>query len=402
MISSSRTIRWLLAFGLALGLAATAAAQTPLAPEPDTPEQPSEMSVERPQDPVPPFPYVEEEVTVQSGQVTLAGTLTLPAGDDPVPALVLVSGSGANDRNQEILGHRTFLVLADHLTRAGYAVLRLDDRGVGGSSGEYASMSYDDLAGDVGAALDLLATHPRVDAGSIGILGHSQGGYLAPIVAGARDDVAFVVLMAGPAVDGFSTLLVQNERVIAEVMRAQDPSQSEEAIDAAVADQHAFLEALFEPLESGDLEAARTVVRERVESQVAAQSAALPEDEQPSEEEISALIAQQEETLTSQSFASFLTFDPRPHLERLDVPTLALFGERDVQVDAEQSEGPMRDALAAAGNDDATVITFPGINHLMQPADTGSVEEYADIETTIDPEVLDAITDWLRDRFPPS
>lgn len=359
----------------------------------------AEPVARRPQEPRPPFPYDQQDVTFASGDVTLAGTLTAPAGDGRVPALLLITGSGPQDRNEEILGHKPFLVIADHLTRAGYAVLRVDDRGVGDSTGDDATASYDDLLGDVLAGVALLREHPRVDPERVGLLGHSQGGFLAPpAVAAADGGVAFVILMAGPAVDGFATLVAQNERIIEQAVRAADPDVTDEAVDAAVADQIAFLDALYPLLADGDLESARALVRDRVESEVEA----LPAEERPDDATVERIIDANQEGIASPSFRAFVTFDPQPHLRSLTVPTLALFGGLDTQVIAAQSEGPMREALAAAadGTLDATVVTFPGLNHLMQPATTGSLDEYGLIDTTIDPVVLETIATWLQERFP--
>jgi pimeloyl-ACP methyl ester carboxylesterase len=345
----------------------------------------------RPQEPKPPFPYLEEEVRFASGDVTLAGTLTLPEGDARVPAVLLVTGSGPQDRNEELLGHKPFLLLADRLTRAGFAVLRVDDRGVGGSSGSDGEATFEDLAADVGAGLDLLAAHPRVDAAAMGLLGHSQGGYLAPYVAAQRDDVAFAILMAGPAVDGFAVLEVQNELLIERTLEGQGAPQ--DVIDAAVADQLAFLRQLRPLLAAEDLAGARDLVRDRI----VAENDRLPEAQRQPAEAIEQIVALQQDATTAPSFRAFLAFDPRPYLERLDAPTLALFGSLDFQVDAAQSEGPMREALA--GNPDATVVVFEGLNHLMQPATTGLVDEYGAISTTIDEVVLETIVDWATARF---
>lgn len=359
-------------------------------------ERDAEPVALRPQEPQPPFPYLEEEVTFASGDVTLAGTLTLPPGDARVPAVLLITGSGAQDRNEELLGHKPFLVLADHLTRAGYGVLRVDDRGVGGSTGSDETATYAELAGDVGAGIDLLKAHPRVDPEAIGLLGHSQGGFLAPYVATERDDVAFVILMAGPGVDGFSVLVLQNELLIGRTLRAQEPPMPEAEIEAAIADQVAFLHELRDLLAADDVAGAKALVRTRVETEIAA----APEDQRPPADQIESLIVAQADGVTAPVFRSFLLFDPQPYLQQLTVPTLAFFGSLDFQVDAEQSAGPMREALAAAGNDDATVITFEGLNHLMQPATTGLLDEYASITTTIDPIVLETVSDWLQARFP--
>ena len=355
-------------------------------------ERDLEPAALRPQEPLPPYPYGEEEVAFASSDITLAGTLTLPPGDALVPALLLITGSGPQDRNEEVFGHKPFLVIADHLTRAGYAVLRVDDRGVGGSTGSDAQATYRDLVGDALAAVALLRAHQRVDPERIGVLGHSQGGRLAPqAVLAADGDIAFAILLAGPAVDGFSVLVAQNERIIELRMRAADPSVSDHAVAGAIADQVAFLQALRSLLEAENLDGARALVRQRVETQLEA----LPDGVTVQE-----IVEAQQAALTSAVFRAFVFDDPQPFLRRLTVPTLALFGSLDTQVLAEQNEDRMREALAAAANPDATVITFPGLNHLMQPAITGISDEYAAIETTIDPAVLETITQWLQERFP--
>jgi uncharacterized protein len=331
----------------------------------------------RPQEPQPPFPYLEEEVAYASGDVTLAGTLTLPPGDARVPAVLLITGSGAQDRNEEILGHKPFLVIADHLTRAGYAVLRVDDRGVGGSTGDDAEATYDELLGDVSPASRCCATHPRVDPDRVGLLGHSQGGFLAPAAAAAADgDVAFVILMAGPAVDGFATLLAQNERSSSSPSRRR-PDRQRRGRRRRVAARSPSWSAL-NPLLAGRGHRRRPRAGPRARRDRAGRPARRAAARR---RHLEAMIAANQEGVTAPAFRAFLAFDPQPYLRRLTVPTLALFGGLDVQVIAEQSEGPMREALAAAGNPDATVITFPGLNHLMQPATTGNVDEYGAIET---------------------
>jgi pimeloyl-ACP methyl ester carboxylesterase len=330
----------------------------------------------RPQEPRPPFPYRTDEVTFGSGDVTLAGTLTRPEGPGPFPAVVLITGSGAQDRDETISGHKPFLLLADTLTRAGFAVLRTDDRGVGGSGGAPAGTAYDVLADDALAGVAFLRGTGGIDPARVGLFGHSEGGYLAPLAA-SRGDVAFVVSMAGPAVPGKDVLIEQN-RLIRE--QAGAPAADTETYLT-------FLAAFTERLRVGDVETARELSR----AEIIAQLAALPEGQRPGQEEVDAIV---DSTL---DLAPFLLHDPTPALQALRVPTFAFFGERDLQVPPVQSEGPMRDLLAA--NPDATVRTFGGLNHLMQPSTTGSVTEYGTIETTIAPEVLDAVTAWMSERF---
>lgn len=342
------------------------------------------LSTGRPQDPQAPFPYREEEVTYANGEVTLAGTLTLPEGEGPFPALLMITGSGAQDRNGSLAGHRPFLVIADAVTRAGVAVLRVDDRGVGGSGGELATATYDDLVSDIEAGLAFLKVHSDIDASRVGLFGHSEGGYLAPLAAAQDDEVAFVILMAGPSVSGAKVLELQN-RLILEL---QGASQAE------IDEQIRFLRDLKDALQREAYDEAAALVEARVE----ASFAALPENERPGADAVAQVVAAQQASIVNPNFRSFFLYDPQPALQRLTVPILAVYGNLDVQVPPVQSVGPLRFALRTARNDDVTIKVFDRLNHLMQPAIKGGLEEYSQIETTIAPEVLTLITDWLKER----
>ncbi|MGW4120430.1 alpha/beta hydrolase family protein [Nocardia sp. NPDC004711] len=327
----------------------------------------------RPQEPKPPFPYKSEDVSFPSGDITIAGTLTEPSTGGPFPTVVLINGSGANDRNEELLGHKPFLLLADTLTRAGYAVLRTDKRGVGKTGGHLDTSSYQDLTDDIGAGMAFLHGRPEIDAKRIGLLGHSEGGYLAPLYTMRPDSgVAFVIMMAGPAVPGSDVLVEQNRLILT----AQGATA--EQIDQQVA----FNSTLSTLLRSGDLEAAKTYVRQHNDS--------LPADKKLSDAQIGELV--------TPYMAALVGYDPAPALSALRVPVLAFYGSKDLQVPAAQNAGPARTLLAA--DPDATVHVFDGLDHLMQPADKGTPDEYAKIETTIDPQVLTFVTDWLTQRFP--
>ncbi|MEZ4321749.1 MAG: alpha/beta hydrolase [Myxococcota bacterium] len=323
----------------------------------------------RPQDPVPPFPYVVEEVEIPSVPgVTLAGTLTRPEGTGPFPAVVLLTGSGPQDRDEALLGHRPFAVLADHLTRAGIAVLRTDDRGFGASTGTFATARTPDFADDAAHALAWLDA--RADTGPTGLVGHSEGGLVAPIVQARTEPDAphadFLVLLAGPAVSGAAILEEQGARIAAasgvsadevELQRAQSRAAIQAAIDGA------------------DLQGLMKAVR------------AVPGSDAATDAELKPALT----PLTTPWFRWFLAFDPTDTLKRVDVPVLALFGEKDLQVPADQSEGPMRDALGERG----TVEVLPGLNHLFQPASTGAPAEYAGIDITMDPVMLDRVASWI-------
>lgn len=365
-------------------------------------EGPAQLN--RPQEPEPPFPYEETEVVFDSlddstdEPIVLAGSLVIPEGDGPFPAVLFITGSGPQDRNEDLFGHRPFLVIADHLARAGYASLRVDDRGVGGSSGSDAEATYDQMAADALAGVALLAGHPDIDPAAIGLLGHSQGGYLAPVVAGLSDDVAFVISLAGPSVTGAEVLLLQNRRVIETSPEAAELSPDE--LEAAIQSQLAFISGLLDHLTGDDGAGADLAAAEQhIRDYYAEQLAEVPEDARPSDEELEMIMQQVIDSTLTASMISFLQFDPQPSLEALAVPYLGIYGGRDVQVIAEQNEGPAAEALERGGNPDWTVLVLDELNHLMQPAETGNPFEYQLIEITVDPAVLELIKEWLAERF---
>lgn len=328
----------------------------------------------RPQEPKAPFPYKAEDVTYRSGDITIAGTLTKPEGNGPFPAVLLITGSGPQDRDEELFGHKPFLLVADTLTRAGYAVLRTDDRGIGGTGGKLDDANYTDLANDAAAGVGFLRGRPDIDPARVGLFGHSEGGYLAPLVAARPDSgVAFAILMAGPGVPGADVLVEQTRLITAANGAPAD------VVDNQVRET-AELAAL---LKVGDVAGAKELVRK--------QNAAKPADQRAPEAEVTAGI--------TPYLAALVAYDPAPALNALRIPVLAFYGGNDLQVPPGQSEQPMRAGLAA--DPDATVHVFPGLNHLMQPTETGLPTEYATIETTISPEVLTFVTGWLTQRIQP-
>ncbi len=331
----------------------------------------------RPQTPKPPFPYSSEDAAFTNGDVRLAGTLTVPAGEPPFPAVLLVSGSGLQNRDQELFGHKPFWVLADHLSRAGIAVLRVDDAGAGESSAHPQPPTTADFAADASAAVEHLKKDARIS--NIGLLGHSEGGAIATLLASRRDDVAFAVLLAAPGVEGAALMRKQNERIFAAVGIVG------ERRDALLK----LLDELFAALVSDQSDAQlRPQVESVVRRQMAANGIAA---EQQDDAQVQAAVA----SALNPWMRHFLRLDPRPALLATKVPVLALNGALDVQVDAEQNLGAIRDALREGGNDNATVRSLPGLNHLFQQAQTGLIDEYVRIEETISPEVLDLIRDWM-------
>lgn len=350
-------------------------------------------ALKRPQHPEPPFSYGVEEVRIpnEAAGIELAGTLTLPEGDGPFPAAVLVSGSGPQDRDESLLGHKPFLVIADHLTRAGIAVLRFDDRGVGGSSGDHSVATTVDFATDALAALRFLQGRPEVKPGAVGLIGHSEGGLIAPLAAAdAPEEVGFVVMLAGPGVDG-RAIIVRQSRLIAAAGGA-----STKALDA----QERSLVRLLAILdEEGD----EPVSDEQIKALVAESIAELGEEDRAGLGEASGTVeesvARSVERMRSPWFRFFLTHDPRPTLRSLSCPVLAIFGANDLQVDPEQNASEVEAALAEAPTDDMTVRVLDGLNHLFQHAENGSPAEYARIEETFAPEALELIAGWIIERY---
>ena len=335
------------------------------------------------------LPYVSEDLTFRSNEIRLAATLTHPAAPGPHPAIILITGSGSQDLNEEIFGFKIFQKIADYLSRNGVAVLRWDDRGVGGSSGDLKLATLRDLADDIGAAVELLKVREEIDADRIGLLGHSEGGLIASIVGAESEDVQFVILMAGPAVPPRELLLIQGEQI----MRAAGATQEQIALQTRVR------EILFEAVSTDEgWEEATQAIRQGA----LAAFADLPESAREQlgdiDEYLISLTEAQLVAARTPAFKFLLSYDPRPDLEQMTIPVLALFGELDLQVPADSNVGPLTRALETAGNRDFTIEVFPGANHLFQIAELGTVEEYAMLEKDFIPGFLETITNWLYSR----
>ncbi|HPN33636.1 MAG TPA: alpha/beta fold hydrolase [bacterium] len=337
-------------------------------------------SVRRPQNPQKPYPYLEEEVTFENRNagIRLAGTLTKPKNGGPFTAVILISGSGAQDRDETVFNHKPFWVLADHLTRRGIAVLRFDDRGVGRSQGDFKTATTQDFCSDVLAAVEHLKSCKAIDPRRIGLLGHSEGGLVAPMAASADQSIAFIVLLAGPGVTGEKIVLAQ----LAALARQSGMDEK------TIADNVALQQSLFDVLKrETNNELAGREIRERMLN-------ALSEEEKKQVQE--AALQAQIQTLVSPWYRWFLTYDPIPALKKLRCPVLALNGEKDLQVPAEQNLAEIEKALRLGGNQKYTVRTMGGLNHLFQTCQTGAVSEYGAIEETLSPQVLTLIADWIQ------
>jgi pimeloyl-ACP methyl ester carboxylesterase len=341
----------------------------------------------RPQTPRPPFPYRSENVIYDNkvGGVKLAGTLTLPPGKGPFPSVLLLTGSGPQDRDETILGHKPFLVIADALTRRGVAVLRVDDRGVGGSTGSGTSSTTEDFAGDALAGVAFLKGRKEIDPAKIGLIGHSEGGLIAPLAASRSGDVAFIVLMAGTGLPGADILKSQGELII----KAEGGSESELKHSRDI--QQRAIDIL---LQERDERIAKTKLTAAIKEMLAA----MPESVKKSLDESGAVSEAMIDQFNNAWFRSFVAYDPRPTLRAVRCPVLAINGEKDLQVPSKENLAEIEKALKSGGNRDVQTIEFPGLNHLFQPCKTGSLSEYAKVEITIAPEVLKTIGDWIVEK----
>ena len=334
-----------------------------------------------------PVPYREKEVSFETGDVHLEGTLTLPEGTGPFPAVVMITGSGPQNRDEELLGFPVFRVIADHLTRRGIAVLRYDDRGVGGSTGSVARSTTSDFADDALAGIARLLERADIDPGRIGLVGHSEGAAVASLAASRSDAVRFAVLLAGTSVPGAEVMSEQSAAI------ARAAGASEEQI-AWTAD---FQRRLFAAMEaSEDLEPYReelgVAIRNGIDRLSEAQRAPISDVDSY----VQTQIDQQINALQAPWFRHFLSFDPAEALRQTRVPVLALFGGLDLQVIAVQNRGPMAEALL--DNPDVTIEVLPRANHLFQAATTGSPAEYAMLEKTFVDGFLDTISNWILTR----
>ena len=334
------------------------------------------LEPKRPQNPVKPYPYRDEDVTYENKiqNVTLAATFTVPQGKGPFSAVVLITGSGPQDRDETLLGHKPFLILSDYLTRHGIAVLRADDRGTAKSTGDFKTATTADFATDTEAGIAYLKTRPEVDPRKIGLIGHSEGAVIAPMIAARNPDVAFIVMMAGSGVSGDQVLVAQREAIA-----VAGGTKPEEAAKYAAKEKEmlALIEAEKIPTEKDDA-ALEKELREKMAGDV-------PESQ----------IGLQIKLLTSPWFRYFLTYDPASALRKVTCPVLVLNGEKDKQVLPEQNLPPIRQALTQAGNKHFEVDELPGLNHLFQTANTGSPTEYAGIEETMSPVALEKINKWI-------
>lgn len=341
--------------------------------------------VKRPQEPKEPFPYNAEEVLFdnEKDNVTLAGTLTYPKEGNNFPAVVLITGSGGQNRNEELLGHKPFLVIADYLTRNGIAVLRFDDRGIAESTGNHESATSEDFAKDVLAAVEFLKERKEVDKSKIGLIGHSEGGLIAPIAAVKSNDVAFIILMAGPGIPGDSIIILQSELI----ERAEGSPEDE--IQKSLAVQRKIYSAIKKIDDEKTLtESLNKIFIDELEKMTEEEKSKLGDPE--------VYKNMQMKILTSAWFKNFVKYNPIPTLEKVKCPVLAINGENDLQVPPKENLSAIETALKKAGNKNFETKLLPGLNHLFQTSSTGKVSEYGQIEETFSPMALETMLHWIK------
>lgn len=338
----------------------------------------------RPQYPEKPYPYIEEEVTFknEADSLTLAGTLTVPDKQGPHPTVILISGSGPQNRDEEVFGHKPFLVLADHLTQNGIAVLRYDDRGTAQSTGDHSTATSKDFAGDVLSAVEYLKTRKEIDANNIGLIGHSEGGLIAPMVANDTDDVAFIVMLAGTGVPGKEISLMQ--------ARTLTPLD--------IPDEEAYQQFTEKSIRIASSEGDVSVLKEKLTRHYKNYEQVI-RSMLPEGTDIDSFINQQVEASLRPWARFFYNHDPATELNKLTIPVLSLIGTNDVQVPAEMNHPPIRKALEEAGNKHYTVKELEGLNHMFQESETGNMMEYSEVEQTFSPVVLREITTWIKNHI---
>ena len=340
----------------------------------------------RPQEPLKPYPYFEENITFKNEKagVTLAGTLTLPNTKRLHPAVILISGSGPQDRDETISGHKPFLVLADHLTRKGIAVLRYDDRGFGKSSGNHSEATTHDFAKDVLNAITYLKSRKDIDLDNIGLIGHSEGGIIAPLVINqSNNGIAFMVSLAGTGISGTELSVMQSK-----TLRS-----------FPVPDEEAYEKAVRKAIEIAGSDKDIEVIKKELKTHYNNTTIPIIRKLGVPENKINQMIEGSINASTSKWSRNFYHYNPADEYEKVTCPVLSLNGSKDTQVEAKINQEGIRNALIKGGNKDFKILELPNLNHLFQECETGAMSEYGDIEQTFAPVALNEISSWILDHI---
>lgn len=341
---------------------------------------------QRPQEPKPPYPYRIEDIEFRNekDQITLAGTLTTPEGNGPYAAVILISGSGPQDRDETLMGHKPFWVLADYFSRNGIAVLRYDDRGTGKSKGNFSISTTKDFASDAEAAVQYLKARKDLHIQKTGLAGHSEGGIIAPMVAAKNKDVGFIIMLAGTGIRG-DKILLEQQQLIGKAMGISDE-------DLAAASR--INEGAYDLVLKAEKDSLANALSNYFNQVVTDHPDIIKGSGMSEGAYVFNLVSQ----LVNPWMRFFLTYDPAPALEKVTCPILALNGEKDLQVPAAANLEAIRSALNRGKNNDITLIALPGVNHLFQECTTGAPSEYGEIQQTFSPEVLRILTEWINKR----
>jgi len=339
----------------------------------------------RPQEPTKPYPYYSEDITFENKivRISLAGTLTLPKKDGVFPVVILISGSGPQNRDEELLGHKPFLVLSDHLTKNGIAVLRYDDRGTGLSKGDFKTATSADFATDVESAIAYLKTRKEINKKKIGLIGHSEGGLIAPMVASKSKDVAFIVMLAGTGIQGDQILLLQ-QKLIGKASGVSDEDLQKNELTNRKA---------FDIVnKSTNLEQLKTDLTKFIKQELKDN----PNSEKPEGMSDDDFVNLQVKQIATPWMQYFIKYNPAQALEKVKCPVLAINGEKDLQVPPKENLEAIKKALTKGGNNKITIKELPNLNHLFQECKTGSPDEYSTIEQTFSPTALTEILKWIK------
>ncbi len=344
-------------------------------------------AVKRPQEPTKPYSYYTEDVAFQNkkANITLAGTLSLPKKESGSPVVVLITGSGPQNRDEELKGHKPFLVISDYLTKNGIAVLRYDDRGIGQSTGNFKTATTADFASDVESAVAFLKTRKEIDKNKIGLIGHSEGGIIAPMVASKSNDISFIVLLAGTGIRGDKLLLLQQELIA-------------KASGVAETDIKKFLQTntrVFDMvLKSQDDQSLKTDLIKYIKGIFGSDTSVKVPNGMTEDEFITVQVNQ----IMNPWMLYFIKYNPAAALEKVKCPVLALNGEKDLQVPPKENLTAIENALKKGGNKKVTIKKLPNLNHLFQECTTGLPAEYSTIEQTFSPAALSEIAKWITDQ----
>ncbi|MCX8473369.1 MAG: alpha/beta fold hydrolase [Sediminibacterium sp.] len=341
----------------------------------------------RPQEPIKPYSYYSEDIIFENKKagISLAGTLTLPKKEGIFPVVILISGSGPQNRDEELLGHKPFLVLSDYLTKNGIAVLRYDDRGTALSKGDFKTATSADFATDVESAITYLKTRKEINKKKIGLIGHSEGGLIAPMVASKSKDVAFIVMLAGTGIQGDQILLLQ-QKLIGKASGVNEQDLQKNELTNRKAFDIVNKSTNLEQLKSDLTKFIKQVLKDN------------PISEKPEGMSDDDFVNLQVKQIATPWMQYFIKYNPAPALEKVKCPVLAINGEKDLQVPPKENLEAIKKALTKGGNKKVTTIEFPNLNHLFQECKTGSPDEYATIEQTFSPTALEEISNWIKQQ----